>query len=147
MNRLAKTLTLSNASSWPALTKELLAQAWKWQKDITITILEGGETRRIKQNRLMWLWHGEMKIHILECEGKTFTSDDIHEWMAEKLLPKCVVAINDEPIITRTRTSKLSVKEFADFLTHYEQYAQETFNCKFTRPEYLYMDSIMRGAE
>ena len=144
MNKLVKQLKLSTAREWPHQAKDLLTIAWKWQKDLVITITEDKETRRDKQNRLMWVWHAELSAHILESTGQTFGTEDIHEWIAEKLLPKGVVNLNNEPIIVRTRTSKLSVKEFAAFLTHYEVFANETYNCRFTQPDDLYMDAIMK---
>ena len=38
-------------------------------------------------------------------------------------------------------------EEFAAFLTHYEVFANETYNCRFTHPDDLYIDAIMKQGE
>ena len=142
MNKITGKLTLSTGKHWPSNVNKMLTAAWRWQKDVIITITEDAETRRDKQNKLMWKWHSELAKHILESQGQTFSSDDIHEWIVEKLLPKNVVTLLNEPVITRTKTSKLKVGEFAKFLTHYESFVNETYNCKFTRPDDLYLEAV-----
>lgn len=112
------------------------------QKPVTITISDKQETRRDKQNRLLWKWHGEFAAHIKEHQGEIYGTEDIHEYVAGKLLPKKVIAVFGEPEIKRTQTKDLSVKEFADFLTTYDMWANENYQCRFSHPEDLYLASM-----
>lgn len=146
--KLSKTLKLSEAKNWPNITKQMLTDAWQWKADIIVKIEKDEETRHTKQNRLLWKWHSELAKHIEINQGQIFDSEDIHEHVAGKLLPKrCVEVVTGEPEIMRTRTSKLKVKEFADFLTRYEMWAAETYQCLFTKPDDLYFAALMQDAE
>lgn len=129
------------------ITNEMRRQFKESDKDIKVTIEPDNETRRNKQNALLWLWTGELAKHIETHQGEIFDTADIHEYVAGKLLPRRAVTINGEPEIMRTRTSKLKVKEFADFLTRYEMWAAETYQCFFTKPDDLYTAALMKEIE
>ena len=98
--------------------------------------------RSLAQNRLLWLWHGELKAHIEEHQGHIFSTDEIHEHVTEKLLPKKVSVLADHPIIIRAKTSKLKVAEFKDFLDKYQGWAAELYQCYFSQPDDLYYEAM-----
>ena len=114
---------------------------------VAVQIKPYDENRRTAQNRLLWMWHSELSKHIETHQGQIFDSYDIHEFVVNKLLPKRVIGIDDDPIIARTPTSKLSVKLFSDFLSRYEMFVAETYQCQFTRPDDLYWQALMRDTE
>ena len=116
-------------------------------KILTIKISDKSETRRDKQNRLLWRWHGELANHIKEHVGEIHDTEDIHDHVAGKLLPKRVSTFNGEPEIKRTQTSKLKVKPFADFLTTYEMWANDVYSCIFSQPDDLYWSAVMKDLE
>lgn len=148
MDKIERVFTRVNAKHWPVNLEKILRFAWaNSDKDLKVTVEENTETRRSRQNRLLWKWNSELAKHIEIHQGQIFDTDDIHEHVAGKLLPKRVIVINGEPEIVRTKTSKLKVAEFADFLTRYEMWAAETYQCLFTRPDDLYFDSLMQQAE
>lgn len=146
MDKTTKVFTRANAKHWPANLGRILRDYWKnSEKDLRVTVEEDTETRRDKQNKLMWLWHGELSGHIFESRGERFSSDDIHEHITNKLLPKRVINIDQEPIIVRTQTSKLKVREFADFLNEYFALVDIKYNLVFSRPEDLYLQAVMKN--
>ena len=145
MDKITKVFTRANAKHWPANLEKILRHYWQnSDKDLTVTVEEAEDNRRIAQNRLLFMWHNELSKHIDETTGQKFSSDDIHEYVAEQLLPKRAITLDNNPIIVRTKTSKLKVKEFAEFLTRYDIWANEKYNCKFTHPDDLYLKAVMK---
>ncbi len=148
MDKIVKILRRTEAKDWPVESEKILRQAWQQSdKDIKITVEVAVGKRRVAQNRLMWMWHSELASHIETSTGKMFDSEDIHEHVVDKLLPKYAVDIGDNPIIVRTKTSGLGVKVFAEFLTRYEIWVSETYHCRFTQPIDLYMQAVMKDEQ
>ena len=142
MDKTTKLLRRINSKFWLDEAKIMLINAWKHSdKDILITIQEHKETRRTAQNKLLFLWHGELSKHIEESTGDIFSTDDIHEYVAENLLPKNVVTIG-QSIIVRTKTSKLNTKEFSEFLSRYHRWAEQKYKCLFSLPDDLYFKAV-----
>jgi hypothetical protein len=106
--------------------------------DVKITLERPQDNRSISQNSLMWLWHGVLAHHVLMCVGETYSPEEIHEYVANKLLPKRVLSVFGEPMIKRGETSKLGVKKFAEFLTHYENWALTEHQCELPQPDDIY---------
>lgn len=141
--KLVKQLKLSNAKSWPSLVDIALREAWKWQKDIVITIKEDSGNRSVKQNALMWMWHTEWCRHVEASRGEIINPDDWHEVFKKMFLGVRVVTYKYEPLIVPNSTTGIRPKEFADLLCRYETQAAED-ECYFTKPEDLYIDALMR---
>jgi hypothetical protein len=129
--------------------KYQMGQLFKSSKhDLKVKFEEDKETRKLKQNALLWVFNNALKKHIELSEGLVFGSDDIHEYMANLLLPKRVVQLpNSEPFITRSETKKLKVGKFAEYLTRYEQIAMEKWNCALPHPDDLYMDALCKHVQ
>lgn len=113
---------------------------------VEVKVKSYNETRKVAQNRLLWMWHSELANHIKKHIGEIYGSEDIHDHVVGKLLPKRVVTVMGEPEIKRTETKKLTVKPFSQFLNTYEMWAAETYQCMFTRPDDLYWKAIMKDA-
>ena len=116
-------------------------------KPLVVTIDIDDDSRSTKQNRLLWMWHSELSEHIKEHQGGDYGSETIHIYVVEELLPMHVIETPKGPKIDRTQTSKLGVKPMARFLTRYEMWAADKYECNFTQPQDLYIEAIMRGAE
>lgn len=145
MEKSTRVLTRDDASNWVTHSRKLLMAYWKHSdKDILITIEEVIDNRKSAQNRLLWLWNGELANHIFDSTGDRFSSDDVHEHVVDMLLPKHVVQINGNPIVVRSKTSKLKVKDFAAFLTEYFAWADIKYGLELTRPEDLYLRAVMK---
>ena len=145
MDKQVKILERVNSKEWANTARDMLLNIWhNGDKPVKITVEDYAETRRLAQNSLMWIWHDELSKHIESSTGSYFDSDDIHEYVAEKLLPKRVVSIGGEPIIVRTKTSKLHVGEFSKFLNRYDRWAYDKYECRFSHPEDLYLKAVMQ---
>ena len=148
MDKITKVFTRANAKHWPVNLEKILRFAYQHSdKDLKVTVEEDVADRTLAMNRLLYMWHGELSKHILETTGKKFSTDDIHEYVIEQLLPKRVVMIDDNPIIVRTKTSKLKVKPFSELLMTYEMWAADKYQCQFTQPEDLYLKAVMKDEQ
>lgn len=146
--KLTKRLPFSQAAHWPEMVKSALREAYAHKKDIIVTIKPDEETRSSRQNRLLWLWNGEFAKHIEASQGQIYDTDEIHEFIVGKLLPRKAVTMPDgEPVITRASTRKLSVKDFADFLNRYEMLCADSYGLILTRPDDLYIQALMRDGD
>ena len=140
MDKQIKILERVNSKEWANTAREMLLNIWNGgDKSVKITVEDYTETRR-----LLFRWHGELSKHIEESTGDAFDSEDIHEYVSEKLLPKRVVSIGGEPIIVRTKTSKLHVGEFSKFLNRYDRWAYDKYECRFSHPDDLYLKAVMQ---
>ena len=145
-DKVTHVLPYDKASDWPMIVTHHLRQAYKdWGKDVLFQIKPNEETRSVKQNRLVWLLNGELAKHIHETQGGVFSSEEVHEFIVNKLLPKRALQCPDgEPIIMRTSTKELTVKDFAAFLDKYYAYASSELGCNLPMPDDLYWDALMR---
>lgn len=112
-----------------------------------IRISEKKTVRSLAQNRILWKWNSEIQAHMADHYGHMASAEDWHEVLCEKLLPTHIVEIDGEYHTVRTRTSKLSVADMADYLTRLEMYCAEYLNIQLTRPDNDYMTALMRSAE
>ena len=145
MDKQVKILERNNSKHWADIAREMLLNIWHdGDKPVKITVEDYTETRRLAQNSLLFLWHDELSQHIETTTGDYFNSDDIHEHVADNLLPKRVVVIGGEPIIVRTKTSKLHVGKFSDFLSRYDRWAYDKYQCRFSHPDDLYLKAVMQ---
>jgi hypothetical protein len=138
-------LPLDKAKDWPTMVEFELRNAWKWQKPLVFQLKPDEESRSVKQNRLLWKWHGELAKHIHETQGEIFDAETIHEYVIGKLLPKEPKKLPDgDYIISRKSTKKLPVKEFAALLDMYCSWVAIDYSCQFTIPDDLYWDALMK---
>lgn len=93
-------------------------------------------------NRLMWLWNGEIQKHIRESQGQIYSTEDIHEFMVNLLLPRTVIEINGKERAIRAHTSKMTNKELCDYLELLEFYCGEHLGLVLPHPEDLYNEAI-----
>ena len=91
--------------------------------------------RSDEQNRLMWFWYGEIQKFIREHMGQNHSTDDIHEFMVEKLLPKHSVEINGETKVIRSHTSKFKVSEMTNYLETLDHYCGSELGLSLPHPD------------
>ena len=115
-------------------------------KILNIKITDKAETRRDKQNRLMWKWHNEWRVNRYECAGELFSSKQWHEVFKEQFIgTDDPVRINGKWEVRTKSTTDLSVKEFAELLTKYQIEAAD-MGCEFTQPDDLYWTALIKDA-
>ncbi len=85
-----------------------------FSKKWSIEIKEHKTTRSLEQNALYWKW--------ITCFGDHlgYIKNDMHEVLAEEFLEPIVINFYGKTIIRRKSTTKLSVKEFTDYLQKIE---------------------------
>lgn len=116
------------------------------EKPVKVKISEDKETRRDKQNKLMWRWHNEFVKHRYEVAGELFTPEQWHEAFKPQFIGTAdPVKINGEWVIASRSTKDLSVKEFAEMLTKYQAEAAQD-GCQLTSSDDLYWAAVMRSA-
>ena len=93
-------------------------------------------------NRLMWMWYGEIQKHLREHLGQIHSTNDIHEYMVLKLLPKKEVFIGDEMKIIRAPTSKMNNKEMSQYLELLDHYCGAELEIRLTHPIDLYNEAM-----
>jgi len=113
-------------------------------KVIGIEFKELKQSRSLAQNRLMWRWHKEFRLHIELCTGQVHDNNTIHELVVSKVGSNSPQSVLDEVVIVREKTSKMTIKRFTEFLENYERWVRERFNCSFSHPEDLYYQAMGR---
>lgn len=86
-------------------------------------------------NALMWIWYGEIQKHLKDHFGQIYSTDDIHEYMILKLLPKKAVEIDGDMKIIRAHTSKMNNKEMVVYLETLEHYCGSDLGLRLTHPD------------
>jgi len=93
-------------------------------------------SRSTKQNALYWKWLG-----VLTETGNT--QGALHQYLAQEYLSPVAEDIQGQTVLVIKSTTTLSVKEFAEYLEHVQQFA-DSLGCILPKPEDLYLESLMR---
>lgn len=90
-----------------ALPEHGLALSWKpWE-----------ETRRNRQNRLLWAGaYRPIAEFLTEKSGKVITSEQVHLVAKDRFMPREVVEFNGKSKSYPRSTTKLTVREFNEYL-------------------------------
>ena len=94
------------------------------------------QSRSTKQNALYWKWLG-----VLTETGNT--QGALHQYLAQEYLSPVAEDIQGQTVLVIKSTTTLSVKEFAEYLEHVQQFA-DSLGCILPKPEDLYLESMMR---
>ena len=93
-------------------------------------------SRSTKQNALYWKWLG-----VLTETGNS--QGALHQYLAQEFLSPVAEDIQGQTVLVIKSTTTLTVKEFAEYLEHVQEFA-EGLGCILPRPEDLYLESMMR---
>lgn len=138
-----KLLTASNVVSVMPQIGTLIRQMIKAGKDVLIEFKEFKSNRSLAQNKLMWKWNQEIAEHLRDHFGQENSSQDVHEVLVRKRFGLKVIQFgNEDPILVRKRTRKLSMKEFAEYLNWVDMYSAEYLQLTLSRPEDIYLQAI-----
>lgn len=116
----------------------------------TLEWREADEKRREQQNRLLWLWNGEIQAFMREHCGEIASAEEWHEVMCRKLRPVQPRTLRLPDGTTgattdRWRSSKAGVREMAEYLTDLDRYCT-TLGLLLTHPDDLYREAMSRRA-
>ena len=107
-----------------------------------VTIKPYKASRSVAQNRLLWMWYGEIRNHLAETTGEQYTNDDIHEYFKDKFLDKRVVDVGENPIVVTASTSKLNVSDMSEYLNRLDIYCADDLQLQLTHPDDLWHESM-----
>ena len=94
------------------------------------------QSRSTKQNALYWKWLG-----VLTETGNS--QGALHQYLAQEFLSPVAEDIQGQTVLVIKSTTTLTVKEFAEYLEHVQQFA-DSLGCILPRPEELYLESMMK---
>jgi hypothetical protein len=89
-------------------------------KGVSLKLARPKSTRTIEQNKLYW---GTYLTAIAQHTGHT--TEDVHEFVKEVLLPRRFVRIGEKEVEVKKTTTDLSVKEFSEFLERVAAWAAQ----------------------
>ena len=104
--------------------------------EVIVEMKPNTQSRSTKQNALYWKWLG-----VLTETGNT--QGALHQYLAQEYLSPVAEDIQGQTVLVIKSTTTLSVKEFAEYLEHVQQFA-DSLGCILPRPEDLYLESMMR---
>ena len=104
--------------------------------EVIVEMKPNTQSRSTKQNALYWKWLG-----VLTETGNT--QGALHQYLAQEFLSPIAEDIQGQTVLVIKSTTTLSVKEFAEYLEHVQQFA-DSLGCILPKPEDLYLESMMR---
>jgi hypothetical protein len=93
-----------------------------------VCIRQKKSRRSIDQNSLHWKRLDVLRLHIADSTGQIFSAEELHEFFKTKLLPVHLVEIGGESVKVRRTTTKMSTKEFSEFMDAIDRYCIERLN-------------------
>lgn len=108
-----------------------------------VAICEVRSRRSEAQNKLLWLWNGEIQRHLREAFGQICTSEEIHEVLVSKLWPAELrrLELPDGTCyrVGRAKTRKFNVAQMTTYLELLDAYCAESLGLLLPHPEDLMM--------
>jgi len=126
---------LRDGFGWPSVAAFLKSNArsvWERGKFLRIIITEEESKRTSEANRFYW---GVVLTQIADnawLNGRQYSKDVWHEYLAQSYLPKEEMVLPDGEIIQRRKsTTELTVAEFAEYIEKCRAYAAVELGIEF----------------
>ena len=116
-----KTIIIRSQGDIPLVVDALRQCAYP----VRVEIKQHKAKRSLAQNRLYWKWLGEIRDHVMECTGKQYATDDLHDLFRDMFLPKKVTEFRDRVLSRPKSTTELTVAEFSEYLDKIDHYAAD----------------------
>lgn len=117
---------------------------YKQRGDVLFECKEVKMTRTKAQNNFLWAYYENIKKALIEKEGLFHTEQEIHEWLKDKLLKWTYVKnpLTWKRIVRRKSTTKLSKKEFTQYIKDIEMYLYREYELSVMLPtdEWLFFN-------
>lgn len=108
-----------------------------------VAISEVRSKRSDAQNRLLWLWNGEIQKHLRESFGQLASSEEWHEILVAKLWPAEVrpVELPDgtKYRVGRAKTRTFNIQQMTTYLELLDAYCAEHLGLLLPHPDELMM--------
>jgi len=98
--------------------------------------------RSLAINRLNWLWMGEIQQFLKEHLGQIHSTDDLHEYFVNLLLPRTAIEINGKARDIRAHTSKMTNREMSQYLETLDHYCGSELGLSLTHPSDIYQSAM-----
>ena len=79
--------------------------------------------RSLAQNNTLHMWCGQISQAVYESHGKFYPPEHWKEWLKQLFLGQETIVMGKKTLTRTCPTSKLNVKEFADFLDKIDHYS------------------------
>ena len=109
---------------------------------MSVTIQPHKTGRSVAQNRLLWMWYGEIRNHLAETTGEQYQNEDLHEFFKDKFLDRRPVTINGDPRVVHGSTSRLNTSDMSEYLNRLDIYCADDLNLQLTHPADLWHESM-----
>jgi hypothetical protein len=108
------------------------------RKPRKVAISEVRSKRSDAQNRLLWLWNGEIQKHLRESFGQMASSEEWHEILVAKLWPSEVhpVELPDGTRyrVGRAKTRTFNIQQMTEYLELLDAYCVEHLSLLLPHP-------------
>lgn len=108
-----------------------------------VAISEVRSKRSDAQNRLLWMWNGEIQKHLRDSFGQIASSEEWHEILVAKLWPSQVhpVELPDgtKYRVGRAKTRSFNIQQMTTYLELLDAYCAEHLGLLLPHPDELMM--------
>jgi hypothetical protein len=108
-----------------------------------VAISEVRSKRSDAQNRLLWMWNGEIQKHLRESFGQIASSEEWHEIFVSRLWPSEVhpVQLPDgtKYRVGRAKTRSFNIQQMTTYLELLDSYCAEHLGLLLPHPDELMM--------
>ncbi|PWU30708.1 hypothetical protein DK254_00190 [Pseudomonas sp. RW407] len=108
-----------------------------------VAISEVRSKRSDAQNRLLWMWNGEIQKHLRESFGQIASSEEWHEILVAKLWPSQIhpVELPDgtKYRVGRAKTRTFNIQQMTTYLELLDAYCAEHLGLLLPHPDELMM--------
>ena len=106
-----------------------------------VVISEYKAGRSIAQNRMLWLWYGEIRNHLAETTGEQYSNEDLHEFFKDKFLDRRAMVINGDPRVIHGSTSQLNVSDMSEYLNRLDIYCADDLSFQLSHPDDMWHEA------
>ena len=108
-------------------------------KKFVVEIKRAKEIRSMSSNRLYWLW-----LNCIQAETGNL-KEDLHDYFAEKYLPRVTTIFMENEIEKPISTTKLDSKKFGQYLERVQQFANIELGVILPNPEDMVFNEFVEA--
>ena len=107
-----------------------------------VTVEEYKAKRSTNQNSLYWLWMKEISQKYYETRGKLHSDQVWAEYFKQNFIESTISEIRGEVVKLAKTTTKMTTKEFTDYLEQIDIYAGSEMEIILPHPDDLYYSAM-----
>ena len=106
-----------------------------------VVISEYKSGRSLAQNKMMWMWLGEIRNHLAETTGEQYTNEELHEFFKDKFLDRRPIIIKGDVRVIHGSTAQLNVSDMSEYLNRLDIYCADDLDLTLSHPDDLYHEA------